>query len=155
MPCAFGPLGRMAIGRIEMSLPVDIVATALFVIATMLTPGPNNILSTSMGAMYGYRRTIPFILGISVGFLLLMTLCATISVSLNSLLPSILVPLRIAGATYVAWLALSVYRGSVLATGDYDNAKPLRFLNGFVLQFMNPKAILYGLTCSPRFWPPY
>lgn len=83
-----------------------------FVLVTTYTPGPNNISSTSMGVLYGYERTLPYLLGITTGFLLLMVLCGLISGTLRSLVPAFETVLRIVGAAYVLWLAYETLRAT-------------------------------------------
>ena len=125
---------------------VDVPTTLTFVIVTTFTPGPNNILSASMGALYGYRRTAPFLLGITGGFLAVMVACATLSSALNAFLPRATTVLRFIGAAYILWLAVGVYRSSGRLLENGNGAKPLRFWNGLTLQLVNPKAAAYGLT---------
>lgn len=54
-------------------MTVDLAATATFILVTTFTPGPNNILSASMGAYFGYRRTAPFLFGIVLAGALVYT----------------------------------------------------------------------------------
>ncbi|MBE0635402.1 LysE family transporter [Candidatus Bipolaricaulota bacterium] len=133
---------------------IDTARTSLFVAMTMMTPGPNNILCASMGARHGYRRALPLIMGISVGFFLLMLLCAMVSAVIAAVVPRIIAPMRIAGAIYVTWLALEIYRSRASVQTETETAKPHGFLRGLTLQFMNPKAILYGLTVFTVFLAP-
>jgi len=132
----------------------ELPATLIFVLVTTFTPGPNNILSTSMGALYGYRRAAPFMLGVVSGFLIIMALCATASTLLSTYLPEVAPKLRPVGALYILWLAIGVYRSSSLPTKRTEDARPLRFWNGLTLQFVNPKCIFFGLTIYSVFLAP-
>lgn len=135
-------------------MSVNVPATLIFAFVTTFTPGPNNILSASMGTLHGYRRTLPFILGIASGFFTLMLLCGALSTLLSRYVTAAAPTLRIIGGLYILWLALGVYRsGSKLLEPAHD-ARPLRFWNGYVLQFMNPKCIFYGLTMYTTFLAP-
>ena len=133
---------------------VDIPATVIFVVVTTLTPGPNNILCASSGALYGYRRTLPFIIGIAAGFLTLMLLCGTVTTLLSTYIVAATPVLRMIGGLYIVWLALGVYRSSGKLVEHSEDARPLRFWNGYVLQFVNPKCIFYGLTMYSTFLAP-
>ena len=134
-------------------MEINIFSTLLFAFVTTFTPGPNNIISTSMGLIYGYRRSLPFLIGIGCGFLTIMLACSFLSALLNKYLPSSAPYLRIIGATYILWLAYGVYTKSSNILNK-DKTKALTFFNGYFLQFVNPKAILYGLTVFSTFLSP-
>lgn len=133
---------------------IDIPAALVFILVTTFTPGPNNILSASMGTLYGYRRTAPFMLGVATGVMLVMLLCATASSFLAAHLPAAMPRLRWLGGVYILWLAYGVYSRSTRFLDAPAEAAPLRFWNGLALQFLNPKAILFGLTVYSAFLAP-
>ncbi len=135
-------------------MSIDVAAVTVFVAVTTFTPGPNNILSASMGAMHGYRRAAPFMLGVATGFLVIMLLCGLLSSVLTRHLPTVAPGLRVIGALYILWLAVGVYRGSRTLLGDRTAAAPLSFWKGCALQFLNPKAIFFGLTVYAAFLAP-
>jgi cysteine/O-acetylserine efflux protein len=127
----------------------DLLPLVSFVLITTFTPGPNNISSASMGILVGYRKTLPYLVGIAVGFFTLMMLCGWISKTLLLLLPSFEGYLRIFGAGYILYLAWHTYRASYdFKEGDQ---KALGFFNGLLLQILNPKAIVFGLTLYSTF----
>ncbi|MBN1885094.1 MAG: LysE family transporter [Candidatus Krumholzibacteriota bacterium] len=130
---------------------VDIPATLIFVFVTTFTPGPNNLVSASMGVIHGYRRVLPLMLGIATGFVVIMLFCATLSSLLAARLPAVAPYLRYAGGLYILWLALGVYRGSASLLEDPESVPPPRFRTGVLLQFLNVKVILYGLTVFSAF----
>lgn len=128
---------------------IDIIALSSFVFVTTFTPGPNNISSASMGILYGYKRTLPYLFGIISGFFLVMLLSGWVSKSLLSNFPSFEFPLRIIGAIYILWLAWHTFRASY--SFDEKEQALLGYSNGFFLQLLNPKAIVYGLTLYTTF----
>lgn len=130
-------------------MDIDIVPLAVFVLVTTFTPGPGNITSAAMGMMYGYKSTLRFLSGMVVGYLVIMLLCAFLSSTLLKIIPTIEAVLRVAGAGYILWLAV----GTARATYDFssNNKSPLRFKHGFLLQALNPKAIVFGLTIYTTF----
>ena len=120
-----------------------------FVVVTTFTPGPNNIASMSVGLSHGYRKTLRFILGVATGFFGVMCLCAVIAELLIGFVPSAEPYLRIAASLYIVWLAVHTFLGSLKA--DAEAAPPLAFKDGLLLQLLNPKVIVYGLTLYSSF----
>ncbi|NMB62356.1 MAG: LysE family transporter [Chloroflexi bacterium] len=123
-----------------------------FVLITTFTPGPNNITSASMGMLYGYRKSLPFLMGIVSGFFMVMLLSGTLSQTLVELLPSFEIILRVVGAMYIGWLAYETLRSSY----DFEliDQPPLTFWRGFLMQLLNVKAIFYGMTLYSSFLRP-
>lgn len=128
---------------------IDFAALIPFAIITTFSPGPNNIIAATMGINHGYRKTFPFLMGIWVGFVLILTFCALLSSTLLHVVPQFERVLSIVGALYILWLAYHTFK----ATYDVDKEqrKPLHFINGFILQMLNPKVIIYGLTLYGTF----
>jgi cysteine/O-acetylserine efflux protein len=128
---------------------IDFNALLSFVVITTFTPGPNNISSASMGVLFGYKATWRYIFGIGVGFFLLMLLCGLISTTLLQILPDFENILRVIGAIYILWLAFHTLKASYAFNED---EQPLMgFSKGFMLQMLNPKVIVYGLTVYSAF----
>ena len=146
--------GMQFFGGRNRPMIVDVPATLVFVFVTTFTPGPNNLLSASMGVIHGYRRTLPLMLGIASGFVVIMLMCATLSSLVAARLPAVAPVLRYAGGLYILWLAVGVYRGSLALLAGPGTAPPPRFCSGLVLQFLNPKVIFYGLTVYSAFLLP-
>ena len=130
-------------------MDVEILAIASFVVITTFTPGPNNISSASMGILYGYKHTFRYLAGITVGFFLVMLLCGLISSTLVKVFPTFESYLRVIGAVYILWLAYHTLKVSY--TFQDDQQPFLGFTNGFFLQLLNPKVIVYGLTLYASF----
>jgi len=125
-----------------------------YVLLTTFTPGPNNIMSMSNASRYGFRKTLPFNLGIFLGFFTIIALCSVFSVTLYKLIPSIKPVMTWVGAVYILWLAWKTFNSKPIL--DDPNKKDTNtFLIGFLLQFVNPKAILYGITIVSTFIVPY
>ena len=131
---------------------IDVVPFLSFVLVTTFTPGPNNISSASMGVLHGYKKTVKYCLGIATGFFGVMLLCGLISTTLLHILPGVETPLRIAGAVYILWLAFETLHTSY--TFEDTDQRPLGFARGILLQVLNPKAIVYGLTLYSTFLSP-
>ena len=127
----------------------EILAFISFVLITTYTPGPNNISSASMGVLYGYKRTLPYLVGIALGFFVVLSLCGLLSGFLLEKIPAFEQVLRIVGALYILWLAWHTLRATY--SFEEEDQKPLGFFQGFLLQVLNVKAIVYGLTIYSTF----
>lgn len=131
---------------------IDWIPFFAFFLSTTLSPGPNNMASASNGLLHGFRKTLPFLLGIVCGFFLLMLCIGLVSGAILKFIPWFEVFLKIAGGSYILYLA---YR-ALMATYKFEkkDQPPLSFINGFLLQFINPKAIFFGLTIFTGFLHP-
>ena len=127
----------------------ELLTLISFVLITTYTPGPNNISAASMGVLYGYKRTLPYMLGMVSGFFVMLTLSGLVSGFLLEQIPAFETILRIAGALYILWLAWHTLKASY--TFDEEEQKPLGFIQGFLLQVLNVKVIVYGLTLYGTF----
>lgn len=122
----------------------------LFIIGVNITPGPNNIASTSAGSMFGYRKTMPFLQGIFVGFFLVMLLSGLFASYISGISKLTFEALKWLGAAYLIYLALIPF----FTYTSKDTNKRIRhftFYHGIALQFINPKVVLYGLTVHASF----
>jgi cysteine/O-acetylserine efflux protein len=120
-----------------------------YVFVTIFTPGPNNISSASMGMNYGYRRSLPYLLGIFSGVLGIMLLCGLLTETVVELLPTLERLLRIVGALYMLYLAYLILRSSA-AVGEQERANAT-FPRGLLLQLVNPKLLVFGITLFSGF----
>ena len=128
---------------------INIIAFLSFVFVTTFTPGPNNISSASMGVLHGYKKTLKYLLGISTGFFFIMLMCGLISTAILKVFPSFEIILRIFGAAYIIWLAIETLKATYTFTDN--NQSLLGFNRGLLLQVLNPKGVVYGLTLYSTF----
>jgi cysteine/O-acetylserine efflux protein len=133
-------------------LDLNLTAFLSFVLITSFSPGPNNISTASVGVLHGYKRTLRYQMGISTGFFVVMLLCGWISNTLLEALPSFEAALRLFGAGYILWLAIETARADY--TFDEGPQALLGFTRGLVLQVLNLKVIIYGLTIYATFLAP-
>ncbi len=122
----------------------------IYAFVTTFTPGPNNIMAMSNGLRFGYRRTLRFLLGIFTGFFVLMVLCGLLNLTLAELVPSLKKWLNILGALYMLYLAYHILRSKPVEEGVEEKSLNT-FKAGFIMQFLNMKAILYGITIFSLF----
>jgi threonine/homoserine/homoserine lactone efflux protein len=128
-------------------MPLEVfLSLLLFVFVTSFTPGPNNIMVTASGVNFGFRRTIPHMAGITIGFLVLLVACAAGLGLIFATAPALQLALKIVGALYMLWLAWKVANSSPAAEDGDDLARPLTFLQAAAFQWVNPKAVVIGLT---------
>ncbi|MDJ0783294.1 MAG: LysE family transporter [Desulfosarcinaceae bacterium] len=130
-------------------MAIDVIPLVSFVLVTTFTPGPNNISSASMGMAYGYRRSLGYLVGIASGFFLVMLACAYLSSTLLSVMPFAERYLRWIGTAYILWLAMGTLKADYGFSGK--GASATAFAKGFVLQLINPKVAVYGLTLYASF----
>jgi cysteine/O-acetylserine efflux protein len=122
----------------------DFLAALTFILVTTFTPGPNNVSCAAMGALHGYRRSLPYLLGVGCGVFSVMLVVALLSASLLRVVPQLAVVLRYVGAAYILYLAYSILKASY--TVKAEDARPLTFINGLLLQLLNPKLLVFSLT---------
>ena len=126
----------------------------IYVLVTTFTPGPNNIMSMTNAMRSGYRRTLKFLLGVFTGFVVVMLLCGLLNVVLVSLLPQMQFWLNILGAAYMLYLAVHTFLSKPIEDQPLETGLNT-FEAGFLMQFLNLKVILYGITVYSVFITPY
>jgi cysteine/O-acetylserine efflux protein len=140
---------EISCGKEVPPVQVQWFALASFVVVTTFTPGPNNISAMSLGVSSGYRKSLRFLSGVTVGFFGVMCLCALLAAVLLSSFPALQPALRIVGALYIAWLAVHTFLGSMKT--EAQGSAALGFTSGLMLQLLNAKVIIYGLTLYSTF----
>jgi len=118
------------------------------------TPGPNNIMAMLFANQYGFKKTLRFCLGVGAGFFVIMILSSYFNLILHNFIPKIELPMMLLGAAYMLYLAIKIITSSTSANGD-EGGKYNSFLAGMLLQFVNPKGVLYGITVIATFILPY
>lgn len=124
-----------------------------YIFVTAYTPGPNNIMSMSNSIKFGFRKSFIFNIGILIGFSIVMVLCTIFSASLYRILPSIKPLMLILGAAYILYLAWKTFKSS--NDIDISNTKNNSFSSGLLLQFVNPKIMIYGITSMSTYILPH
>ncbi|HXV23876.1 MAG TPA: LysE family translocator [Alphaproteobacteria bacterium] len=120
-------------------MPEFLLPFTVFAIAGSITPGPNNIMLTASGANFGFRRTLPHMLGVCIGFPLMVLAIGLGLSQLFEKVPIAHTAMKLLGSAYLLWLAWRVARaGSADPVGA--SARPLSFLQAAAFQWVNPKA---------------
>lgn len=123
-----------------------------FAFVSSITPGPNNLMLSASGIAFGLRRTVPHLLGVSAGFVLLILLCGLGLGTLVASQPAAGAALRVLGTLYLLYLAWTL-RGGLVPGSVHAPARPLGFFQAAAFQFVNPKAWVMAVTAVSLFLP--
>ena len=119
---------------------IDVLyALVLFCFVSGVTPGPNNMMLMSSGVNYGFRRTLPHLLGVVIGFSLMVALIGLGLDAIFARFPALLPMMRYLGAAYMLWLAWKIAVSGPVKEGASEG-RPLGFLGAAAFQWINPKA---------------
>lgn len=137
-----------------MSLSFDLLlAFALFALVTSITPGPNNMMLLASGVNFGFRRTLPHMLGISIGF---MVLVLAVGFGLGSLFqtwPILYTLLRYIGGAYLLYLAWKIATSGPASENDQPRGEPMGFFAAALFQWVNPKAWVMAIGAISTYTP--
>lgn len=124
----------------------------LFAFVSSITPGPNNIMLTSSGIMFGFGRTVPHLFGVTAGCGAMLVLCGAGVGSLVLAMPALHTGLKAAGSAYLLYLAWQLRR---MRLRDPERAplRPLSFAGAAGFQFVNPKAWVMAVGGVAAFLP--
>jgi threonine/homoserine/homoserine lactone efflux protein len=130
------------------------VALTVFAFVATITPGPNNLMVLASGVNFGFRRTVPHMLGITGGFAVLVI---AVGLGLGALLtafPDVETGLKVAGGAYLLYLAWKIATTRSLSVGGEGRAQPMTFLQAAAFQWVNPKAWVLALTSMAFYTAP-
>lgn len=133
---------------------MPLLSFLLYVFISSFTPGPNNIMAMLFANKSGFKKTLRFCLGVGTGFFVIMLLSSYFNLLLKNFIPKIEFAMTILAAVYMVYLAIKIVM-SKHHDNDNEDDKHNRFFSGMVLQFVNPKGILYGITVISTFILPY
>lgn len=153
-----------------LSLPIAVASLAwllsalAFAVAMVATPGPNNAMLASSGSLWGFRRTVPHMLGVAIGFPIMLIAVAAGAGGLLLHHPAAMTAMRWAGAAYLLYLAWRIATAQPRAAASEEPAesankaaksakestkdRPLRFWQAALFQWINPKAWLVALSAA-------
>lgn len=124
----------------------------IYALINAFTPGPGNILALNTMASYGWKKGKPLYFGIFAGYFFVQALCAFFIFGLEKFTNPIMNVLTYAGAIYIFWLAYQV----VISKPDNQTSdKQPTFWIGFILQVVNVKIFLFGITALTGYITPY
>jgi threonine/homoserine/homoserine lactone efflux protein len=129
-----------------------LTAFSLFALVSSITPGPNNLMLMASGANFGIRRTIPHMLGIGIGFVIMVLLVGIGLAGVFDAHPLSYEVLRVASIVYLIYLAWKIATSAPPEAGN-SVGKPFTFLQAALFQWVNPKAWAMGLTAVTVYAP--
>ena len=130
-------------------MAVSFLPLMTFSFVGSITPGPNNLMLTSSGVNYGFRRTMPHFLGVYFGFLFMLSLVCLGLGSVFKIYPQIQDVLRYVGSAYLLYLAYRIARAG--AVNNKETEKPFSFFEAAMFQYVNPKAWMMAGTIASTF----
>ena len=123
-----------------------------FTLATVMTPGPNNIMLLSSGLTYGYKKSIPHILGVIIGFSVMVAAVGLGIGIVFDIFPIMFKILKIIGIAYLLWMAYKIANSSDSFEAKVNNTKkPFTFIQAALFQWVNPKAWVMAITAISLF----
>jgi threonine/homoserine/homoserine lactone efflux protein len=131
------------------------VALTLFAFISSVTPGPNNLMLMASGINFGFQRTIPHMLGVSIGFTAMIWLVGAGIAQVFVAFPFTYTLLKWASIVYLVYLAWKIATAAPPADSEPDDAnrKPMTFTQAALFQWVNPKAWTMALTAVAVYVP--
>ncbi len=121
----------------------EIVSIALFWFVTAYTPGPNNVVASYSGFNFGIIKTIPHILGVTLGFTSLVIFLTIGLINVFKLFPIIQVVMKYLGTLFLIYLAYKIATATTLDETKKEN--PVKFIETFLFQYLNPKGVTVAI----------
>ena len=136
-------------------MPLDLLVALIgFAAATAWTPGPNNLMLLASGVNFGFMRTIPHLLGINFGFPAMIVLVGLGLGGIFTAIPQFFLVLKVLGIAYMLWLAWHIANAGPMDAEAKSAAKPMRFHEAVLFQWVNPKAWAMALTGAATYTVP-
>ena len=132
--------------------PDILIALITFAFVSSVTPGPNNLMLMASGANYGFRRTLPHMLGISLGHAFMVVAVGVVLLDIFARFPVLNIVLKVLSAGYMLWLAWKIAT-AVPPEAKAVAGKPFTFLQAAAFQWVNPKAWFMAITAISAYAP--
>lgn len=135
--------------------PDILLAFSLFAFVSSITPGPNNLMLLASGVNFGFRATIPHILGIALGFFILLLAIGFGLAQAFSRFPWLYNILKWVGAIYLLYLSWRIARSGPPEDTDSNarSTEPLSFWGAAAFQWVNPKAWVMAASAFSMYVP--
>lgn len=131
---------------------MEITSFFIYCMIATFTPGPTNIVILSTVHHFGAKKAMKYSYGATIGFGLLLVISAVLNTMLITIIPKIIMVMQIIGSCYMFYLAYQIYR---MDTSNPRVNQTATFMSGFLMQFLNPKVVLFTLTVIPSFIMPH
>ena len=124
----------------------------LFTVVAAYTPGPNNFLASHSGFNFGFKKSIPLILGVAFGWTTLIVLLELGLILVFKQYSIIQKIIQIIGTLFVIYLA---YKISFSKSDEENQSKtPITFFDTFIFQFLNPKGVIFATVIVATYIKP-
>jgi len=134
-------------------MTIDIMSALLaFAFVSSITPGPNNLMLMASGANFGIRRTVPHMLGVGIGFVVMIVLVGVGLVQIFNAFPVSYIILKVGSVTYLLYLAWKIATAASVGSAE-TTGTPMTFLQAALFQWVNPKAWAMALTAVSVYAP--
>lgn len=124
----------------------------IYAVVNAFTPGPGNILALNTITTYGWKNGKRLFFGIFAGYYVVQIICAIFVFGVGTFLPTALNAMKYIGAAYILWLAIHI---AVSKPMTMENSGSASFMKGFLLQFVNVKIYMFGITALTGFVTPF
>ena len=121
----------------------EILSISLFWFVTAYTPGPNNVVASYSGFNFGVKKTIPHILGVTLGFTSLVIFLCIGLINIFKIFPIIQVVIKYLGTVFLIYLAYKI--ASSTASQETKKENPVKFIETFLFQYLNPKGVMVAI----------
>lgn len=124
----------------------QILALTVFAAVSSGTPGPNNLMLMTSGVNFGMKRSVPHLLGITMGFSFMIFAVGMGLQTIFTVIPQLETVLRYVGTAYLLWLAWKIANSGPVGEGKASGAKPMSFWAAAAFQWVNPKAWFMAIS---------
>lgn len=131
---------------------MNITSFLIYCVIVTFTPGPTNIVILSTVQGFGIKKAMEYSYGATIAFGALLAISAILNTMLVAVIPKILIVMQVVGTIYIFYLAYQIYK---MDTSGSTEKEVATFRSGFVMQFVNPKVVLFTMTVIPSFVMPY
>ena len=121
----------------------EILSISLFWFVTAYTPGPNNVVASYSGFNFGVKKTIPHILGVTLGFPSLVIFLSVGLINIFKLFPLIQIIIKYLGTLFLIYLAYKIAFSKT--SDDTTKENPVKFIETFLFQYLNPKGVTVAI----------
>lgn len=128
------------------------IALAAFALVTSITPGPNNLMLMASGANFGFRRSIPHMLGVSLGFVAMVIIVGAGLIQIFDAWPISYTVLKVVSVAYLLYLAWKIANAAPTSESG-KTSTPMTFVQAALFQWVNPKAWAMALTSVSVYAP--
>ncbi|MBG9446136.1 LysE family translocator [Cytobacillus firmus] len=131
---------------------MNITSFLVYCFIVTFTPGPTNIVILSTVHNIGTKKAMEYTYGATIAFGLLLMISAMLNTILMEVIPKILIVMQLIGSFYIFYLAYKIFKSDTSKPAAIQNGT---FMSGFLMQFLNPKVVLFTMTVIPSFIMPY